>query len=69
MPDIRLLTPRELARESGWPEKRIRKLISAGELKFVVIGRSYYLPLDAIQEFVERTMVVPVERGIETKRV
>ncbi|PIE14004.1 MAG: DNA-binding protein [Rhodobacterales bacterium] len=54
-----LLTPRQLASETGWPERRIRSLLRTGELRHIRIGANYYLPLNAIEEFLSRKMVEP----------
>lgn len=55
----KLYSPRELAELSGWPERRIRNLLAEGELKHVRIGSSYLAPADAIDDFLERKMVIP----------
>lgn len=59
----KLFSPRELAEMSGWPERRIRKLIACGELKHVRIGASYLAPADAIEDFLSRNMVTPGASG------
>ena len=59
MKDCSLLTPRELAAQTGWPEKRIRKLISAKRIRFLKHGTNFLLPPNAIHEYIERNMVEP----------
>lgn len=53
------LTPRELAVESGWPEKRIRDLIAAKELRHIRVRSRFFIPKGALDEFIERNMVKP----------
>lgn len=48
------LTPRALARVSGWPEKRIRELIAAKELRHIRLKSRYFIPQGALDEFVAR---------------
>lgn len=57
--DCTLLSPRELAAESGWPEKRIRLLIKMGLIRYLKFNGRYLLPKNALKEFVENHMVVP----------
>ena len=52
MPDCSLLTPRELAQETGWPEKRIRNLIASKSIRHLRNGANYLLPKDAIHEYI-----------------
>jgi excisionase family DNA binding protein len=54
-----LLSPRELSRRSGWPERRIRNLIAQNQLKHIRVGSSILVPFDAIDEFVKTNMVTP----------
>lgn len=53
------LTPRALAQVSGWPEKRIRELIAAKELRHIRLKSRYFIPQGALDEFVARAMVEP----------
>lgn len=53
------LTPRELAAESGWPEKRIRDLIAAKELRHIRVRSRFFIPKGALDEFIDRNMVEP----------
>ena len=55
-----LYSPKELAKISGWPERRIRNLLRTGHLRHVRVGASYLLPETAIAEYVERNMIEPV---------
>ena len=59
MNSAELKTPKEIASQSGWPERRIRNLLAERELKNVRIGSHYLLPVDAIDEFLERKMFRP----------
>ncbi len=59
MTDCSLLTPRELAAETGWPEKRIRKLIATQSIRHLKNGANYLLPQNAIQDYIARNMVEP----------
>lgn len=65
MDDCSLLTPRQLAAETGWPEKRIRKLISTRSIRFLKNGANFLLPHNAIKEYIARNMVEP-SQGNET---
>lgn len=58
-----LMSPRELAAKSGWPERRIRSLIASRQIKHLKIGGAFYLPEDAIADFVQRNMIVPDAEG------
>lgn len=53
------VTPQKLSQLSGWPIGRIRRLIRDKKVRFVVIGRNYYLPETALSEYVECNMVEP----------
>ena len=59
MRNINLISPRELADHSGWPERRTRNLLREGQLRHVRVGVSYLVPKTAIEEFIERNMVEP----------
>lgn len=59
MSDCALLSPRELAEKSGWPERRIRSLIASKQIKHLKIGSAFFLPEDAVLDFVQRNMVLP----------
>jgi excisionase family DNA binding protein len=54
-----LESPRELAIRTGWPERRIRNLISQRRLRHVRIGTNIYVPTGAVEEFINRNMVEP----------
>lgn len=64
MQKVKLFSPRELSKISGWPEKRIRNLIASGDLKHVKIGANYFAPEDAIEDFLRRNMVTPESPSI-----
>lgn len=53
------LSPRELAATSGWPEKRIRDLIAAKELRHIKVRSRFFIPAGALDEFIARNMVEP----------
>ncbi|HIE24679.1 MAG TPA: DNA-binding protein [Anaerolineales bacterium] len=59
MDGIELLSSRQLANKSGWPERRIRNLIKAKLLRHIWIGGSIFLPEDALPEFIKNNMVEP----------
>lgn len=59
-------TPRELASASGWPEKTIRNLIATNELRHLRLKKRFFVPKGALEEFVERQMVVPKSMGHAT---
>ena len=61
MDDCSLLTPRELAAQTGWPEKRIRKLISTRNIRFLRNGANFLLPQNAVQDYIARNMVEPCQ--------
>ncbi|OWV55193.1 DNA-binding protein [Mameliella alba] len=61
------MTPREIAQKSGWPERRIRSLIASKQIKHLKIGSAFYLPEDAIADFVRRNMVLPGHGATVTK--
>ena len=63
MSDCALLSPREMAEKSGWPERRIRSLIASKQIKHLKIGSTFYLPEDAIADFVRRNMLEPEQGG------
>jgi len=54
-----LETPKELAQRLGWPERRVRSLISAKQLRHVKIGGMYFVPQGAFDEFLSANMVEP----------
>ncbi|HEX7852826.1 MAG TPA: hypothetical protein VF503_03940 [Sphingobium sp.] len=59
--DCDLISPRQLAIETGWPERRIRNLIAERKIRYLKRGRNFLLPRTAIAELVQRDMVAPVE--------
>ena len=61
MNECTLITPRQLAAETGWPEKRIRKLISTKSIRFLRNGANFLLPQNAIHEYIARNMVEPCQ--------
>ncbi|QBY00118.1 DNA-binding protein [Rhodophyticola sp. CCM32] len=65
MSNCALLSPKELAEKSGWPERRIRSLIASKQIKHLKIGSTFFLPEDAVSDFVQRNMVVPGQQNAE----
>jgi hypothetical protein len=57
MNECTLLTPGQLSAETGWPEKRIRKLISTRSIRFLRNGANFLLLQNAIHEYIARNMV------------
>jgi hypothetical protein len=49
-----------MAQQSGWPEGRIRRLISTRRLRHMKIDGLILLPETAIEEFTAAHMVEPV---------
>ena len=52
-------TPRQLAAASGWPERRIRDLIAAKELRHIRLRSRLFIPGGALEEFIASNMVAP----------
>ncbi|MFV0645375.1 MAG: excisionase family DNA-binding protein [Sphingomonadaceae bacterium] len=57
---VELISPRQLARRTGWAEKRIRNLIDDRHLRHIRIGTRYFLPVNAVDEYIAREMVEPI---------
>jgi excisionase family DNA binding protein len=55
-----LVSLRQLAMQSGWPERRIRRLIEQNQIRHIRVGPSVLLPTTAIEEFVLANMVEPI---------
>ncbi len=53
------VSPQKLSKITGWPIGRIRRLIRDRKVRFVMVGRNYYLPSTALVEYVECNMVDP----------
>lgn len=56
---MQMLTIKEMASASGWPEGRIRRLIAARRLRHVKLDGLLLLPENAINEFLQVNMVEP----------
>ncbi len=56
---VELESPRDLAKRTGWPERRIRVLIAEKRLRHLRIGTNIYVPAGALEEFVDANMVGP----------
>jgi excisionase family DNA binding protein len=59
MSALNLGSPRELAKRTGWPVRRIRTLIAENRIRHVRVGRSILVPFDAIEEFLRENLVTP----------
>jgi excisionase family DNA binding protein len=62
--DRQLVSPRQLAKLSGWPERRVRNLIALNQIRYVKVGPSILVPTDAIDEFLQANMVNPKDRNV-----
>ncbi|NIY78995.1 helix-turn-helix domain-containing protein [Celeribacter sp. HF31] len=51
-----------MAQRLGWPERRVRSLISTRQLRHVKIGGLYFVPDGAMDEFLNARMVEPQQR-------
>lgn len=56
-----LVNPRRLSEQTGWPESRIRKLVSENALRHIRVGRNILIPQDAIDEYLRINIVAPKE--------
>lgn len=55
-------SPRAASKRTGWPEKRLRKLIAEQQIRYLKIGGNYFLPEGAVEEFVELNSVEPCQK-------
>lgn len=51
-----LLTPRQMAKESGWSVKSIRKLLAERRIRHLKRGNRYLIPKSAIDDFLMRLL-------------
>ncbi|MEM9578823.1 MAG: helix-turn-helix domain-containing protein [Pseudomonadota bacterium] len=56
-----LETPKELANRLGWPERRVRSLITKRQLRHVKVGGMYFVPAGAFDDFLDEHMVEPAQ--------
>lgn len=56
---MQMLSPKELAASSGWPEGRIRRMIAGRQLSHVRVGGLILIPANAIEEFLSSNLVAP----------
>lgn len=56
---MQMLTIKEMASASGWPEGRIRRLVAGRRLRHVKLDGLLLLPENAIDEFLQENMVEP----------
>lgn len=54
-----LLTPRQMAKESGWSVKSIRKLLAERRIRHLKRGNRYLIPKSAIDDFLNANMIEP----------
>ena len=50
---VNLLTPRQMAHQSGWSVKSIRKLLAERRIRHLKRGNRYLIPQNAIDEFLD----------------
>lgn len=60
---MKLLSPREMAQHSGWPEGRIRRLIASRKIRHIKLDGLLLLPETAVDEFLSANMVEPDVRA------
>lgn len=65
MKSQKLLSPKEIASKTGWPVARIRNLIAKQEIRYVRVGSSFFLPENAVDEYVSINMVEPKQKANE----
>jgi excisionase family DNA binding protein len=58
-----LLTPRQMAKESGWSVKSIRKLLAERRIRHLKRGNRYLIPKTAIDDFLSANMIEPEDRS------
>lgn len=58
---MKMLTISQMAISSGWPASRIRRLARTKRLAHVKVDGITLLPSTAIDDFVERNLVEPIE--------
>ena len=63
---MQMMTIREIAEHSGWPEGRIRRLVATRRLRHVKLDGLLLLPENAVEEFVQANMIEP-ETGNGTR--
>lgn len=56
---VNLPTPRQMAHQSGWSVKSIRKLLAERRIRHLKRGNRYLIPQNAIDEFLDANMVEP----------
>ena len=56
---MKLISAREAARASGWPERRIRQMLARKELRHLRVGRRILLPENAVAEYIAQNMKEP----------
>jgi len=57
----RIESPRSFSKRTGWPERRLRRLISEKKIRHLKIGANYFIPDGALEEFIETNSVKPCQ--------
>lgn len=60
---MKLISTKETARASGWPERRIRQMVARRELRHIRVGRKILLPDSAVAEYISKNMSEPAVVG------
>ena len=60
---MQMMTIREIAQHSGWPEGRIRRLVATRRLRHVKLDGLLLLPKNAVDEFLSANMIEPEHQG------
>lgn len=60
---MKLLSPREMAQHTGWPEGRIRRLIASRKLRHIKLDGLLLMPENAVDEFLSANMIEPERQG------
>ncbi len=60
---MQMMTIREIAQHSGWPEGRIRRLVATRRLRHVKVDGLLLLPKNAVDEFLNANMIEPEHHG------
>ena len=54
-----MLETKDVAQCLGLSVRRVRMLLSSKKLRHIRIGRQFFVPKDAVQEFLSQNMVEP----------
>jgi excisionase family DNA binding protein len=61
------VSPHALAKISGWPTSRIKKLVAEKRIKFIKVGGKTLIPSNALDEFLEANLNLP-DRQVSNHR-